>query len=151
MNRVVYQQYDIEAITRRLPHRYPFLMVDRILKAGPGYALGMKNVTINEPYFGGHFPEYPVMPGVLVTEFLLQTSAFMGATSTEDQVPDPANTRFFCVGFNMKFNRPVVPGNQLSGEVKLLRKLKDMSRVKAVVTTDEGQVASGELSIAIVN
>ena len=77
-------RYDIEAIKRRLPHRYPFLMVDRIEESGPGYAIGVKNVTANEPCFQGHFPQRSVLPGALIAEALMQTSAFVGRSAGAD-------------------------------------------------------------------
>jgi len=149
MKDIVTQSYDIMAIRNRLPHRYPFLMVDRIAESGPGYAVGLKNVSINEPYFQGHFPEYPIMPGVLITEFCLQTTAFMGPVAGDTEAPDPATTRFFCVGFNMKFLATVSPGDTLRGEVRLVRRMGEMTRVKARISTPNGLVASGDLSLAL--
>lgn len=143
--------FDIMAIRARLPHRYPFLMVDRIIESGPGYAVGLKNVSINEPYFQGHFPDYPIMPGVLVTEACLQTAAFMGPVESDrnETAPDPATTRFFCVGFDMKFTGLVCPADQLRIEVRLVRRMAGMTRVKARVSTENGLVASGDLSLAL--
>lgn len=142
---------DIMAIRARLPHRYPFLMVDRIAESGPGFAVGLKNVSINEPYFQGHFPDYPLMPGVLITEACLQTAAFMGPVEADlgAQAPDPASTRFFCVGFDMKFTGRVAPGDRLRIDVRLVRRTAGMTRVKARVQTDNGVVASGDLNLAL--
>ncbi len=143
--------HDILSIRQRLPHRYPFLMVDRIEDVGPGYALGLKNITANEPCFQGHFPDFPVMPGVLITEACLQTAAFMGPTPGDagSEAPDPATTRFFCVGFDMKFTGLVSPGDQMRMEIRLVRRMAGMTRVKARVTTANGVVASGDLSLAL--
>lgn len=143
--------FDIMAIRARLPHRYPFLMVDKIVESGPGFAVGLKNVSINEPYFQGHFPDYPIMPGVLITEACLQTSAFMGPVDSDlgTAAPDPAKTRFFCVGFDMKFTGLVSPGDQLRIEVRLVRRMAGMTRVKARVLTETGVVAAGDLSLAL--
>lgn len=150
MKDVVTHSYDINDIQARLPHRYPFLMVDKIVESGPGYAVALKNVSINEPQFQGHFPEYPIMPGALITEACLQASAFMGpdGTETEGERPDASNSRFFCIGFNMKFSGIVAPGDQMRIEVRLVKRMGAMTRVKAKVFNDEGQVASGDLSLA---
>ena len=152
-------QYDIEAIKRRLPHRYPFLMVDRIEESGPGYAIGIKNVTANEPCFQGHFPQRAVMPGALIAEALMQTSAFVGRTADSDgangAAPAADGTRtdlqLFAVGLNLKFRKPVVPGDRLRMDLRFVRMAGDMLRFRATAQTGAGVVASGDLSLAIVN
>lgn len=143
--------HDILSIRARLPHRYPFLMIDRIEESGPGYAIALKNVTVNEPCFQGHFPDFPIMPGALITEACLQASAFIGPTEADiaGAAPDPARSRFFCVGFDMKFTGLVTPGDQMRIEVRLVRRMAGMTRVKARVTTANGPVASGDLSLAL--
>jgi len=151
-------RYDIEAIKRRLPHRYPFLMVDRIEESGPGYAIGVKNVTANEPCFQGHFPQRSVMPGALIAEALMQTSAFVGVTAgpggTGPAAPGVDATRadqqLFAIGLNLKFRRPVVPGDRLRMELRFVRMAGDMLRFRATARTAAGIVASGDLSLAIV-
>ena len=151
-------QYDIEAIKRRLPHRYPFLMVDRIEESGPGYAIGIKNVTANEPCFQGHFPQRSVLPGALIAEALMQTSAFVGRPSAPDGTGDAvpgvdgatADRQLFAVGLNLKFCRPVVPGDRLRMELRFVRMAGDMLRFRASARTAAGFVASGDLSLAIV-
>ncbi len=151
-------RYDIEAIKRRLPHRYPFLMVDRIEESGPGYAIGIKNVTANEPCFQGHFPQRSVLPGALVAEALMQTSAFVGrpagAAGTDAATPGidaaAADRQLFAVGLNLKFRRPVVPGDRLRMELRFVRMAGDMIRFRASARTGAGVVASGDLSLAIV-
>ena len=151
-------RYDIEAIKRRLPHRYPFLMVDRIEESGPGYAIGVKNVTANEPCFQGHFPQRAVMPGALIAEALMQTSAFVGRTAGPDGTGDDAtpvdesgtDQQFFAVGLNLKFRKPVVPGDQLRMNLRFVRMTGDMLRFRATARTGAGIVASGDLSLAIV-
>lgn len=143
------QSYDIQAIRARLPHRYPFLMVDRIEESGPGYAIALKNVSINEPYFQGHFPDFPIMPGALITEACLQAAAFIGAEGvSEGPTPDASNSRFFCIGFTMKFTGTVAPGDQLRIEVHLVKRMGAMTRIKARVSTGTEMVASGDLSLA---
>ena len=151
-------RYDIEAIKRRLPHRYPFLMVDRIEESGPGYAIGVKNVTANEPCFQGHFPQRAVMPGALIAEALMQTSAFVGRTADSGGTGGSApavdgrwtGRYLFAVGLNLKFRKPVVPGDRLRMELRFVRKAGDMLRFRATARTGAGTVASGELSLAIV-
>ena len=151
-------QYDIEAIKRRLPHRYPLLMVDHIEESGPRHAVGIKNVTANEPCFQGHFPERSIMPGSLIAEALMQTSAFMGRPdgprredgATARAAEDRTDRRFFCAGMNLKFRKPVVPGDRLRLDVRFIRTLGDMVRVKATAQTAAGIVASGDLNLAVV-
>ena len=151
-------RYDIEAIKRRLPHRYPFLMVDRIEESGPGYAIGVKNVTANEPCFQGHFPRRSVMPGALIAEALMQTSAFVGRTTGPDGASgataaaggNMADQQLFAIGLNLKFRKPVVPGDQLRMDLRFVRMTGDMLRFRATARTAAGVVASGDLSLAIV-
>ena len=151
-------QYDIEAIKRRLPHRYPLLMVDRIEESGPRHAVGIKNVTANEPCFQGHFPERSIMPGSLIAEALMQTSAFMGRPdgpqrgdgATAEATEDGAGRRFFCAGMNLKFRKPVVPGDRLRLDVRFIRMLGDMVRIKATAQTAAGVVAAGDLNLAVI-
>ena len=158
-------QYDVEAVKRRLPHRYPFLMVDRIEESGPGYAIGVKNVTVNEPCFQGHFPQRSILPGALIAEALMQTAAFVGRpegpgagsggpdgspAGDPGASPDGAGRQFFCVGMNLKFSKPVVPGDRLYLDVRLTRSLGDMVRIRGSARTAAGIVASGDLSLAAV-
>jgi 3-hydroxyacyl-[acyl-carrier-protein] dehydratase len=104
---------DINAILKQIPHRYPFLLVDRVLECIPGKTIrALKNVTCNEPFFPGHFPHRPVMPGVLILEALAQTAGIL-AFKTAGVVPDE-NTRFYFVGIDRaRFRKPVEPGDQL--------------------------------------
>lgn len=151
-------QYDIEAIKRRLPHRYPFLMVDRIEESGPGYAIGIKNVTANEPCFQGHFPQRSILPGALIAEALMQTSAFVGQPTEPDGAGDTgpgvdgatADRQLFAIGLNLKFRKPVVPGDRLRMDLRFVRMAGDMLRFRASARTRAGIVASGDLSLAIV-
>ena len=150
-------RYDIEAIKRRLPHRYPFLMVDRIEESGPGYAIGIKNVTANEPCFQGHFPQRSVLPGALIAEALMQTSAFVGRTAEQAGTGGAATAvdaggtgrQLFAIGFNLKFRKPVVPGDRLRMDLRFVRMTGDMLRFRATAQTGSGIVASGDLSLAI--
>ena len=112
---------DIHDILKKLPHRYPFLLVDRVLEIEKGKRIRcLKNVTMNEPFFGGHFPHRPVMPGVLMLEALAQAAALL-AFETLDVVPDD-NTVYYFAGIDgARFKRPVEPGDQLILEAELLR------------------------------
>ena len=149
MKDMVTTSYDIQAILARLPHRYPFLMIDKIDESGPGYAVAIKNVSINEPHFQNHFPGYPIMPGALITEAALQASAFMGPTGDETgDAPDALNIRFFCVGFNMKFSGTVQPGDQLRLKVRMVKRMGQMTKVKARISTQNGMVATGDMNFA---
>ena len=106
-------QFDIHGILKQLPHRYPFLMVDRVLECRAGESIrALKNVTFNEPYFMGHFPQRPVMPGVMIIEALAQTAGIL-AFVTGGVVPN-ADTKFYFVGIDKaRFRKPVEPGDQL--------------------------------------
>ena len=151
-------RYDIEAIKRRLPHRYPFLMVDRIEESGPGYAIGIKNITANEPCFQGHFPQRSVLPGALIAEALMQTSAFVGRTVEPEGTSGPATSvdggrtdqQLFAIGLNLKFRKPVVPGDRLRMDLRFVRMAGDMLRFRATAQTAAGIVASGDLSLAVI-
>jgi 3-hydroxyacyl-[acyl-carrier-protein] dehydratase len=132
---------DIHEILEYLPHRYPFLLVDRVLDVVPGERItALKNVTINEPFFPGHYPHHPVMPGVLVIEALAQTAAIlsfktMGNKSSENEV-------YYFVGIdNARFKRPVSPGDQLIFEVTLTANKRGIWKFSAVAKVD-GQVAA---------
>jgi 3-hydroxyacyl-[acyl-carrier-protein] dehydratase len=109
---------DINAIKEILPHRYPFLLVDRVLELEPGkHAVALKNVTVNEPFFQGHYPDYPVMPGVLIVEALAQVSALVVLSLPEYR----GKTPLFAGIDGCRFRRMVVPGDQLRLEVQILK------------------------------
>jgi len=111
---------DAAEIQTILPHRYPFLLLDRVVEIGPDKIVALKNVTINEPFFQGHFPGHPVMPGVLIVEALAQAGAVLAAKATGF---DPATqVVYFMAMDKVKFRKPVVPGDQLALEVVPLRK-----------------------------
>jgi 3-hydroxyacyl-[acyl-carrier-protein] dehydratase len=139
---------DIEAIMRQLPHRYPFLLVDRVLECVAGkHVVALKNVTYNEPFFPGHFPHRPVMPGVLIIEALAQAAGVL-AFKTVGIVPD-VNTRFYFVAIdNARFRKPVEPGDQLVLKVTLMRALKGIWRFKGVAEVEGKEVASAEMMVA---
>src|SRR5271167_1151438 len=139
---------DIEAIMRLLPHRYPFLLVDRVLAFEPGrYIHALKNVTVNEPFFPGHFPHRPVMPGVMIIEALAQTAGIL-AFKTVGVVPD-SETRFYFVAIdNARFRKPVEPGDQLVLKVALKRAFKGIWKFHGSAEVDGVEVASAEIMVA---
>jgi 3-hydroxyacyl-[acyl-carrier-protein] dehydratase len=129
---------DIQEILALLPHRYPMLMVDRIVDITEDSIVGIKNVTFNEPHFAGHFPGLPVMPGVLIVEAMAQTAGILVgklAPHTRGKVMFLASVE------EAKFRRPVVPGDQLRIEMKMLRLKHTVAKMQGTVTVD-GQVAA---------
>lgn len=132
---------DINEIKKYIPHRYPFLLVDRIIELELGKrVVGLKNVTVNEPFFPGHFPHSPVMPGVLIIEALAQAAAVL-AFKTEGTVPDENSMVYFASVDNVRFKRPVVPGDQLILEAEIVRTIRNIWKFKAVARV-EGEVAT---------
>ena len=139
---------DIEAIMRQLPHRYPFLLVDRVLACVPGeYVHALKNVTFNEPYFSGHFPHRPVMPGVMIIEALAQAAGIL-AFKTVNVVPDADALFYFVAIDNARFRKPVVPGDQLLLKVTLKRAFKGIWKFHGSAEVEGIEVASAELMVA---
>ena len=139
---------DIEAIMHQLPHRYPFLLVDRVIDCQAGkYVHAIKNVTYNEPFFPGHFPVRPVMPGVMIIEALAQTAGIL-AFVTSGIVPN-ASRRFYSVGIDKaRFRKPVEPGDQLLLSAKLERSFKGIWRFSTVAVVGEDEVAHADMMVA---
>ena len=139
--------YDIQKIMQYLPHRYPFLLIDRVNEVVPGEKVtALKNVTINEPFFQGHFPGVPVMPGVLILEAMGQAG---GVLAYESLTGQKENNLVFLTGIDKaRFRKPVVPGDQLIFELKLLRKRAKLVRMAGVATVDGEKVAEAELMAA---
>ena len=139
---------DINGVMKYLPHRYPFLLVDRVLEFVPGKSLrALKNVTYNEPYFTGHFPHRPLMPGVIIMEALAQSAGLL-AFLTADVIPDE-NTRFYFVGIDKaRFRKPVEPGDQLVLTVTLLRSFKGIWKFHGLAEVGGVEVASAEIMVA---
>ncbi|NTV10258.1 MAG: 3-hydroxyacyl-ACP dehydratase FabZ [Zoogloea sp.] len=132
---------DINEIKQYLPHRYPFLLVDRVLELEVGKSVrAIKNVTVNEPFFPGHFPHHPVMPGVLIIEALAQAAAVL-AFKTEGTIPDENSVVYFAGVDNVRFRRPVVPGDQLVLEAQIVRQMRNIWKFKGVARVD-GEVAT---------
>lgn len=141
-------QMDINEVMRHLPHRYPFLLVDRVLDFEVGKSLrAMKNVTINEPFFQGHFPHVPVMPGVLIMEALAQATGILSFKTTGDLPTE--NSLYYFVGIDKaRFRKPVEPGDQLILEVELERRIRDVWKFKGVASVNGEVVASANLMCA---
>jgi 3-hydroxyacyl-[acyl-carrier-protein] dehydratase len=142
------EKMDIEAIMRQLPHRYPFLLVDRVLTCVAGeYIHALKNVTFNEPFFPGHFPHRPVMPGVMIIEAIAQAAGIL-AFKTVKVVPD-SETRFYFVAIDQaRFRKPVEPGDQLILKVILKRAFKGIWKFHGSAEVDGVEVASAEIMVA---
>jgi 3-hydroxyacyl-[acyl-carrier-protein] dehydratase len=138
----------MQAILERLPHRYPFLLVDRVLELHKGKSIrALKNVTYNEPFFPGHFPGRPVMPGVMIIEALAQAAGIL-CFVTGGVIPDH-NTRFYFVGINnARFRRPVVPGDQLVLTARLDRSLRGIWCFSTVALVGEQEAAHADMMLA---
>ena len=139
---------DIQQILKQLPHRYPFLLVDRVLECVAGKSIrALKNVTYNEPFFPGHFPARPVMPGVMIIEALAQAVGIL-AFITSGIVPNEA-TRFYFVGIDKaRFRKPVEPGDQLILTAQLERSFKGIWRFSTMALVGENEVAHAEMMVA---
>jgi len=139
---------DICEVLKYLPHRYPFLLVDRVVECVPGKSLvALKNVTYNEPFFQGHFPQRPIMPGVLILEALAQATGILAFRTTETRPTQ--NVLYFFVGIdNARFKHPVEPGDQLILEVDLVRRMRDLWKFSAQARVGDKVVASAELMCA---
>ena len=139
---------DINAIVQLLPHRYPFLLVDRVLECIPGKSIrALKNVTYNEPFFPGHFPGRPLMPGVMIIEALAQATGIL-AFSSANIVPTE-ETRFYFVGIDKaRFRKPVIPGDQLVLNATVQRALKGIWKFETLATVGDVEVAHAEMMVA---
>lgn len=137
---------DIQQIKEIIPHRYPFLLVDRVLEVEEGKrAVGIKNVTANEEFFNGHFPEYPVMPGVLIVEALAQ----VGAVAMLKKEENRGRLAFFAGIDNCRFKRQVQPGDQLRLEVEIIRLRGSLGKGKATATVDGEIACEAEIMFAL--
>ena len=141
---------DVNRIQALLPHRYPFLLVDRVLELEPNKRiLAIKNVSINEPFFQGHFPGHPVMPGVLVLEALAQAGGLLTQLSASADVAGKEEKLFYLVKIdNARFSRMVVPGDCLHLEVRLKRMIRNMAMYECSASVDSKQVASADILCA---
>jgi len=137
---------DIQQIKEIIPHRYPFLLVDKVLEVEEGkHAIGIKNVTANEEFFNGHFPDYPVMPGVLIVEALAQ----VGAVAMLKKEENRGRLAFFAGIDNCRFKRQVRPGDQLRLEVEMTRVRGSIGKGKAVATVDGEIACETEITFAL--
>ena len=141
---------DVNRIQALLPHRYPFLLVDRVLELEPNQRiLAVKNVSINEPFFVGHFPGHPVMPGVLVLEALAQAGGLLTQLSASGDAAGKEEKLFYLVKIdNARFSRMVVPGDRLELEVKLKRVIRNMAMYECAARVDGKLVASADILCA---
>ncbi len=142
-------KFDINDIIKVLPHRYPFILIDRIEITEPGQRLiALKNMTINEPFFQGHFPGQPVMPGVLSLEIMAQAGSFLMLS----QVEDPLSTNmFFSAVEKTKFRKPIVPGDQLMIHMTLAKKKLNLCKFHGICKVDDEIVAEALFSANLVN
>jgi 3-hydroxyacyl-[acyl-carrier-protein] dehydratase len=140
---------DIHEILKYLPHRYPFLLVDKVLNFDPGKSItALKNVTVNEPFFAGHFPNYPVMPGVLIIEALAQAAALLTLKTANMQTDQ--NSVYYFVGIDgARFKRPVQPGDQLILKAAILRERIGIWKYSAKAEVDGRTVAEAELMCTV--
>jgi 3-hydroxyacyl-[acyl-carrier-protein] dehydratase len=137
-----------EEVKQFLPHRYPFLLVDRVLECTPGESLtAIKNVTVNEPFFQGHFPQKAIMPGVLIIEALAQATGLLGFRTMSSTPSD--DLLYMLVGVdNVRFKRQVIPGDQLVLKVKLLKKSRIIWKFSCEATVDGGLVTAADMLCA---
>lgn len=135
----------IDEVMQYLPHRYPFLLIDRVLQLELGKTIiAVKNVSINEPFFPGHFPGSPVMPGVLILEAMAQAAALL-SFKTENYAPSEIGIVYFAGIDGARFKKPVIPGDQLIISVEILRRVRGIWKYKARVDVDGALVAEAEL------
>ena len=138
------QQYDISEILKILPHRYPFVLVDRILEIELGNSIkGLKNVTINEPFFQGHFPSEPVMPGVLIMEGMAQIGAILAYLTEKDKI---GNSLVYFAGMDgVRFRKKVVPGDQIIYQLKILKRKSKLFKIEGKAFVDDALAAEAVL------
>jgi 3-hydroxyacyl-[acyl-carrier-protein] dehydratase len=136
-------ELDVQSIMEKLPHRYPFLLVDRVLEyVKDKKIIALKNVTINEPFFQGHFPGTPIMPGVLIVEAMAQTGGLLANLSIPKEMQGQL---IYFMGFdNVRFRKPVVPGDQLIFEMELLKLRSRAVKMAGIAKVDEKVVAEGQ-------
>lgn len=142
------ENFNIYEVLKFLPHRYPFLMVDRVISYEAGKSLqAIKNVTVNEPYFPGHFPHRPVMPGVLILETMAQATGILAIVTAQRKLTD--SSLYYFVGVDKaRFKKPVEPGDQLVVDVTLTRHMKNLWKFNCTAKVDDAVVTQAELMCA---
>ncbi len=142
---------DINQIMRFLPHRYPFLLVDKILEITPGKSIvGCKNVTINEPFFGGHFPSFPVMPGVLIIEAMAQTAGIFAMEALDVKVAEDPDTKMFFMSIDKaRFRKPVIPGDTMIMTMKLINQRRNIWKFAGRAEVEGTLVCEAEMMASI--
>ena len=140
-------EIDVNKIRNYLPHRYPFLLLDKVLSYVPGESItALKNVSVNEPFFHGHFPQQPLMPGVLIIEAMAQAAAILGVISGAESRDDLDDVLYYLVGIDKaRFRKPVQPGDQLIIEVKFTTVRRNIWKFSATASVDDKIVANTEL------
>ena len=137
---------NIIEILDHLPHRYPFVLIDKVLSYKVGKRIeALKNVTINEPFFPGHFPHYPVMPGILIVEAMAQAAAILSFKTINDK-PNDDSVYYFAGVDNARFKKPVIPGDQLHLNVSIERRIKGFWKYKGVALVENEIVAEAEIT-----
>ena len=139
---------DIDAIRHYLPHRYPFLLVDRVLEIKDKRIIAIKNVTVNEPFFNGHFPHHPVMPGVLIIEAMAQAAALLSC-NLEGTIPTEESVVLFAGIDKARFKRQVVPGDQMVFDVELLQSKRGIYKYKGITRVDGELAVEAEMMCAL--
>ena len=140
---------EIQEIMDQLPHRYPMLLIDRVLSVDPGKeVVALKNVSINEPFFTGHFPHHPVMPGVLIIEAMAQAAAVL-TFKTYNLDKDPNRVYYFVGIDEARFKKPVVPGDQLVLKVQLIRSIRNIYKFTGQAFVDDALVSEAQLMCTI--
>lgn len=143
-------EMDIHEILQLLPHRYPFLLIDRVLSIEPDKSIvALKNVTINEPFFPGHYPHHPVMPGVLMIEAMAQASALLSFKSMGGGKLDDKSVYYFAGIDNARFKRPVSPGDQMIIKSSLIRSMRGLFKFGATIEVDGQLAAEAEVMCTI--
>lgn len=139
---------DVNEIREYLPHRYPFLLVDRVIELIPGESIvAIKNVTVNEPYFNGHFPGHPVMPGVLLVEAMAQAAGILGF-KTMNKRPEDGSIYYFVGADDLRFKRPVVPGDQVKLEARVISDRRGIWKFDVKASVDDSLVCSATILCA---
>jgi beta-hydroxyacyl-ACP dehydratase FabZ len=139
--------YDIRQIMKKLPHRFPFLLIDRVVSVEGRKMVAIKNVTINEPFFQGHFPGYPIMPGVLIVEAMAQAGGLLAMHQQGEDLGD--RQVFFMTIDSARFRRPVVPGDQLRFEIEIEQRRGTIWRVFGKAYVEDALVADAQLQAMI--